>query len=140
MHELSIATTIVDEVCRHAATSGGSRVTAVTLRIGRLSGVCADPLRFCFEAASQGTPLDGARLEIIDVPVRIWCSTCSLESELPSLQRFACPHCSRPCGDIRAGRELDLESIEMEAVAPASIDPDSSMPALDIASNLPPPP
>lgn len=119
MHELSIATTVVELATRHAAEQGGGRVTAITLRIGRLSCVHEDALRFSFELVREGTPLADARLEIVAVPVRIWCSACGGERELPGIQRFACPDCGTRSADIRAGRELDLESIELLEAADA---------------------
>lgn len=122
MHELSIATTLIDEVEKHRAGAGGGRVIAVTLRIGRLSTVQEGPLRYCFSWASQGTAVSGARLEIINVPVRIWCAACATEREFPGIQRLACPECGQLSGDIRAGRELDLESIELDAGEEASTD------------------
>ena len=109
MHELSIAMAVIDEVTKQVAGAGGGRVLSITLRIGRLSMVQEGTLRSSFDLASAGTELLGARLEIIDVPVRIWCPDCSAERELPGIQRFACPECGRLSGDIRAGRELDLE-------------------------------
>ena len=120
MHELSIATAVIDEVSKHVAGAGGGRVLAITLRIGRLSCVQEGALRFCFDLASADTKLSGARLEIIDVPVRIWCPSCGAEQELPGVQSLACPECGRLSGDIRAGRELDLESIELEPLPPPS--------------------
>ena len=143
MHELSIATAVIDEVAKHVAGAGGGRVLSITLRIGRLSCVQEGALRLSFELASADTELSGARLEIIDVPVRIWCPACGAEQELPGVQSLACPECGRLSGDIRAGRELDLESIEMEplptpsteqtateqtSTAPTSIEPDSTAP------------
>jgi len=113
MHELSIATAVIGAVCREVAAAGGGPVITVTLRIGRLSMVQEGALRSCFDLASAGTDCAGARLAIIDVPVRIWCAACGEERELPSIQRLACPECGRLSGDIRAGRELDLESIEL---------------------------
>jgi Zn finger protein HypA/HybF involved in hydrogenase expression len=41
--------------------------------------------------------------------------------ELPGIQRLACPACGTPTGDIRAGRELDLETIEVVDADPASV-------------------
>jgi hydrogenase nickel incorporation protein HypA/HybF len=113
MHELSIATSVVDLASRHAAEHGGGRVTAIRLRIGRLSCVHETALRFGFDIARVGTPLADARLEIVAVPVRIWCPACTAERELPGIQRFACPECGTPSADIRAGQELELESIEL---------------------------
>jgi len=113
MHELSIAARVIDEAAERCLAAGGRRVVAVTLRIGRLACVHEAPLRCGFEHLRAGTPLDGAQMRIIDVPVRIWCPRCAAEVELPGIQSLACPACGTVSGDIRAGRELDLESIEI---------------------------
>ncbi len=112
MHELSIAAGIVAQVAGIGPDVAGRRIVAVTLRVGRLASVHADALRFSFDVVRQDTPLAGATLKIVDVPVRIWCPSCAAEVELPGIQRFVCPACGTRSGDIRAGRELDLESIE----------------------------
>jgi len=113
MHELSIASRIVEIAGEHARREGGGRVASVTLRIGRLSCVHEDALRSSFDLVTAGTPLAGASLAVIEVPVRIWCALCEAEVELPGIQRFACPACGHLSGDIRAGRELDIESIQI---------------------------
>jgi hydrogenase nickel incorporation protein HypA/HybF len=117
MHELSIASNVVQLAAQHAAEHGGGRVAAVTLRIGRLSCVHEDALRFSFDLVREGTPLEAAELRIVAVPVAVWCPTCHMERELPGIQRLACPICDTPSADIRAGRELDLESIELVETA-----------------------
>lgn len=122
MHELSIASRIV-EIAGDRCRAAGARATAVTLRIGALSCVHEDALRFSFELVREGTPLADAELRIVAVPVSIWCGTCGREVELPGIQRFACPACGTPSGDIRAGRELDLESIELAETDAAEAGP-----------------
>ena len=57
MHELAIVESVID-AC--AERSGGARVTRVVLEIGKLSCVMPDAVRFCFELATEGTPLDRA--------------------------------------------------------------------------------
>lgn len=113
MHELSIASSIVEQVAGLARETAGRPIVALTLRVGRLACVQEDALRFGFDLVRQGTPLDRAELRIVEVPVRIWCPSCAAEVELPGIQSFACPTCGTRSGDIRAGRELDLESIEL---------------------------
>ena len=113
MHELSIASRIVELAGDHCREAGAVRAVAITLRIGRLSCVHEDALRFSFGLVSEGTPLAGSELRIIHVPATIWCGPCGREVELPGIQKFACPVCGTPSGHIRAGRELDLESIEL---------------------------
>lgn len=115
MHELSIANRIVELVAEQVDAATG-RATAVTVRIGALAGVHEDALRFSFDLVREGTPAAAAELRIVHVPVVIWCAACGREATLPGIQKFACPACGTPSGDIRAGRELDLESIDLAAV------------------------
>lgn len=97
-----------------ATRANAERVVAVHLKVGRIAGVEAGALRFSFDIAAQGTMLEGSHLAIIDVPLVVWCSHCLAEVELPSVQQFRCPRCNTPCGEIRSGRELDIESLEVE--------------------------
>lgn len=113
MHELSIAQRVIELVADQVRAAGAVRATAVTLRIGALSCVHEDALRFSFGLVCEGTPAAGAELRIVAVPVTIWCAACGREVALPGIQKFACPICGTLSGDIRAGRELDLESIEL---------------------------
>ncbi len=127
MHELSLATSIVAVAYDTLRREGGGQVTLVRLRLGALASVHEDALRFAFDIVREGTPLAAARLHCTPVPVRIWCDSCRVERTLPDLRRFACPTCGRPSGDIRAGRELEIESLDIvpvdgAAAPPASID------------------
>ena len=113
VHELSIANRVVELVAEQVTAAGARRATAVTLRIGALACVHEDALRFSFELVRDGTPASAAELRIVPVPVTIWCAVCDREVTLSGIQKFSCPACGTPSGDIRAGRELDLESIEI---------------------------
>lgn len=119
MHELSIAHGIVEAAVAHLEQQGPVRVTAVHVAVGRLSGVEAGALTFCYEIATAGTSLDGSRLVIEDIPLRIFCAPCNAERELPGVNRFRCPECDTPSGDIRRGRELELTQLEVESASVA---------------------
>src|SRR6185369_15466639 len=67
MHELSIATSVVETCVAHA---GGARILRVRLEVGQLAAVLPDSLRFCFEVCAHGTPAEGAELEILETPGR----------------------------------------------------------------------
>lgn len=64
MHELSIAQDIVATVTRHLPPENRAPVRWVRLSVGMLNHFASDSLRFCFEAASKGTALEGAKLDI----------------------------------------------------------------------------
>ena len=92
---------------------GATRLHVLRLRIGTLSGVVPEALQFAFEALAQGTPAEGGKLAIEEVPARFWCTTCAREFQADDL--FAdCPICHQPSGDLRAGRELELATVEVE--------------------------
>jgi hydrogenase nickel incorporation protein HypA/HybF len=122
MHELSIATRVVEMVTEYAQQASAAEVIAVTLRIGVFSGIQKSALTFGFEVAAEGTPVEGAALRIIEVPLVAYCDTCRQEVQLPSLQSFVCPICGQPTADIRKGRELDLDSIEFSDTGQAEYD------------------
>jgi len=119
MHELSIAYNLVEIASQAAQEAGASGVDVVYLRLGKLSGVEKDALLFGYDIAVKGTLLEGSRLDIEDVPVMVYCPVCDAISELPDIQLFCCPQCGTPTGDIRQGKELEIESLEIEDEQPA---------------------
>ncbi|HTX75763.1 MAG TPA: hydrogenase maturation nickel metallochaperone HypA [Terracidiphilus sp.] len=114
MHELSIASSVVDAVTESLRAYPGVRVLEVRLRVGALAAVVEDSLQFCWEIATEGTPLAGARLAVTAIPVTVHCAACGASGELESLQSFCCPKCGEPASDVRGGRELEIESVEIE--------------------------
>ena len=114
MHELSIVSSVVETVMESLAAYPGARVVEVRLRVGALSAVIEDSLQFCFGIVAEGTPLEKARLVVTIVPVVMHCVGCDADVELESVQSFRCPRCDAPCFDLRQGRELEIESFEIE--------------------------
>ena len=113
MHELSIMQSALEIALEQARKAGASRVYVIRLRIGALSGVVPEALRFAFEALRSGTPAEKAELVVEDVAARFWCATCNREFQ--SAELFAeCPDCHVPSGELRAGREMELASLEIE--------------------------
>ena len=114
MHELSIAASIVESVTESAAAYPGAHVKVVRLRVGALASVIEDSLMFCWELATEGSPLAGAALVIHMLPVIVHCDACGSDTELAGVQSFRCPKCGELAADLRQGRELEIESIELE--------------------------
>ncbi len=108
MHELSIAESILDAVRERLPEQ---HVSVVRVRIGTLTAVVPDALLFCFELAAQGTPLEGARLEIESGEARAHCRQCDHEFVLPDL--FLICACGSTDLDVLSGRELQVASVEV---------------------------
>lgn len=108
MHELGIA----EEVIALAAeSSGGARVARVVLEIGALAAVLPDAVRFCFDLASEGTPLEGAALEIVVVAGLARCRACAATLELS--RPFGRCACGGTDLDWLRGEELRIRELEV---------------------------
>lgn len=124
MHELSIASHLVEIATQHIQDLGSVRVERIRLKIGALSCVHPDSLLFSFGLVTAETTLAGAELHIESLPILIYCKSCDAVRELPGVQSFRCPTCQTLSADIRQGRELDIDSIEyveMEPSKPAAL-------------------
>ena len=108
MHELSITQSVVDLVAERTA---GRTVVAIQVRVGRLAGVLPDAMQFCFEIATAGTSVEGARLEIEEVDGRIACRDCGLEAAADDLVLLC--ECGSADVDIVAGKELTVVAVEL---------------------------
>lgn len=113
MHELSIALSIIDRVLEESRARGDARVGAVHLRIGPLSGVDVEALRFAFELAREESQLSGCRLDISEVPISLDCPNCQTEKRAVSIQQLCCCDCGTPAAEIIHGRELELRAVEL---------------------------
>lgn len=120
MHELSIATSIVESVTETAAAYPGARILEVRLRVGALASVVEDSLQFCWSIATEDTALAGSRLVVRSLPIIAHCAHCDADSELSGVQNFHCPRCGQIAADFRQGRELEIESIEIEDPEPTA--------------------
>lgn len=113
MHEMSIAQSVLDIILQESRNHKVNRVLSVALKVGELSAVAAESLRFCFELVSQGTVVEGARLDIERVQVTCRCRGCGSDFAVKELV-FSCPACGQTGVDMLSGRELSVESFEVE--------------------------
>jgi hydrogenase nickel incorporation protein HypA/HybF len=114
MHELSIAMSMIEMAAEEAARRGGASVSAIHLKLGDLSGVVKEALLFSYEVACQGTPLEGSRLVIEEVPVVVYCPACRAERAIVSVQQFCCAACHAPASKVVRGKELEVTALEIE--------------------------
>jgi len=113
MHEMTIAVSIVDVVCKKAIKENAIKINNIILEIGELSGVMVDALEFCFEAATKNTIADGAQLKIHNIKAEAFCKSCnnnfSIESDFSP-----CPTCDNFNFEITKGKELTIKSFNID--------------------------
>lgn len=114
MHEMGIALEIIDITKASIPSDMASpRVKKIFLAVGKLSAIVPDSLRFCFDVAVRESVLEGAELVIREIPVQARCHDCG--NEWTVLEPvFRCERCQGTAVRLISGRELDIESIEVE--------------------------
>lgn len=112
MHELSIMQSALEQALEEARRAGARSVREIRLRVGVLSGVVPEALTMAFGALIPGTLAEQAVLKIENVPAQFWCVTCDCEF-ISKTWDAECPKCRCTSRDLRAGRELELASLEV---------------------------
>jgi hydrogenase nickel incorporation protein HypA/HybF len=115
MHELSIALSLLDLAAEEAERRGETRVAAIHLRLGPLSGVVKEALLSAYQLAREGTDLEQAELVIEEVPLVGYCPACAGPRPLASPQMLCCQSCGTPSSEIVSGREMDLVALEVQS-------------------------
>jgi len=111
MHELSIAQNIVDILNDQMKIHKLSKIESVDLRIGVMRSVEVESLSFSFTVLISGSPLEGARLEVEEVPIGGRCIECGHQFTVENWLDD-CPRCGGPQVEIISGKELDIVAIE----------------------------
>ncbi|MBW2057099.1 MAG: hydrogenase maturation nickel metallochaperone HypA [Deltaproteobacteria bacterium] len=111
MHEFSIAQSIVQILQDQMRIHGLSKIETVRLRIGAMRSVQTDSLSFSFDVLTAGSPLEGARLQIEEVPMGGRCTECGKRFTLNNWTDD-CPFCGAALIEIVSGKELDIVAVE----------------------------
>lgn len=113
MHELSLAMSILSIVTDEARKARAGAVSQVNLCVGELTCVEASTLSSCMEMLAEGTLADKARFVVRRVAASGTCALCGAAAS-GSGSRLSCPVCRPGSIKLATGRELFVESIEVE--------------------------
>jgi hydrogenase nickel incorporation protein HypA/HybF len=123
MHELSLASAVVDSVLEFLDAHEVKKILTVRLAVGELSCVEADQLRFCYTAITQETAMENSTLEIESVAAVVECPRCSYRGRpkywedalsvapVPTLE---CPSCRGAVEPVE-GNDCAIKTIQFVA-------------------------
>jgi hydrogenase nickel incorporation protein HypA/HybF len=112
MHEMAVTEDILRIVKEHAERGGAAEVTDIYLVVGELASFVDDSIQFYFDLLAPGTVAEGAKLHFQRVHTRFRCRNCEHEFE-PAERDWLCPECHALGGEVIAGKEFYVESIEV---------------------------
>ena len=111
MHELSLCRSIGSIVERAAE---GRHVAVVEIEVGHLRQVVPETLVHCWTLLTDGTDLEGARLEIHEIPGILTCGDCGKETTLVGSPILECGFCMSRGVNIISGEEFMVTSLILE--------------------------
>jgi len=117
MHEVGIASSILEAGHREAALRPGARLAGLGVRVGVLSGVDVEALRFAFECIVAGTGDEKVVLTTESCPRVNRCEDCGRQYDSPDSAPFSdapCPQCGSRKTSFVSGDQLDLAFVEVE--------------------------
>ena len=112
MHEMALCESILELIGEQARVQGFTRVSTVWLEVGRLAAVELAALRFGFEVLARGTLVEGAALEITQVPGRARCRSCG-ESHAIAARGDPCPRCGSYELQLIDGTQMRVRELEV---------------------------
>ncbi|MCK5790475.1 MAG: hydrogenase maturation nickel metallochaperone HypA [Ketobacter sp.] len=113
MHEMSLCESVLQIVEEEAARQRFSKVKWLQLEIGTLAGVEVEAMRFCFDAVSRNSVLEGAALDIVQPVGQAWCMQCA--KTLSLRERYQpCPECGGYQLQVTGGDEMRIKELEVE--------------------------
>ena len=126
MHELTIATSLVEALLDIAKKQSSNKIIAVQLKVGKLRLISLDQLRFSYEVLSKGTLLEGSQLTIEETPGFTRCPNCGYARELETcdtsfhfaLPAMKCPKCASNL-NVEGGDECVITKVRMAIPEPA---------------------
>ncbi len=110
---MSIAAAVLETLRAEAANHSGARVARAGLRIGELSGVEPESLRFCLETLVTGSDLDPLAFDFELCPWTRRCRACAAAFRVIEWNP-ACPTCGSADTEAAGGDQMELTYLELE--------------------------
>lgn len=118
MHEMGITQGILAAALEAAESEGATRINEIRISVGELTEVVEFALQFAFEVLRQDTMAEQATLVVDLVTPRSRCSECGTEFEHGRFE-VICPECGSFMCELLQGRELRIDSIDVDEPEPS---------------------
>jgi hydrogenase nickel incorporation protein HypA/HybF len=104
---------VFDIIAKYTVGLDAKKVTKVCLKVGELTNAVPDALQAAFSVYAQGTNVEGATLEIEEIPLICCCQDCDWQGKIEKYF-FICPKCTSGSLEVVSGRELRVDSLEVD--------------------------
>jgi hydrogenase nickel incorporation protein HypA/HybF len=121
VHELAMATQLVEAVLEEAKKNDAKKVSEVNLTIGKLTFLGVDQMRFSYGILTKDTIMQDSKLVIKEKDGVIECSNCGFKGPIPikddpayhvPMPSLKCPKCGK-LAKVVEGKECTIDSIRI---------------------------
>ncbi|OIO38198.1 MAG: hypothetical protein AUJ72_02870 [Candidatus Omnitrophica bacterium CG1_02_46_14] len=112
MHEGNFTQDIVDAILNKLNKYPDAQPEAVRVYVGEMLHLVPDSVRFHYELMTQGTRLEGIKLELQEVPVKVQCHHCAYEGGVEDHHMPMCGRCSALDVEILSGDKILIDSLK----------------------------
>lgn len=126
MHEMSVATALVDTVLDSVKGMKATKVEEVIFEVGELAFISERQLKFCFDVLKKDhAVLKDTKLSYLKVKAKVKCAKCGFEGGLDKVSEkkkaeahriditFECPECGGTL-NIILGRDMVIKRLAVE--------------------------
>lgn len=113
MHDYHKALHVIEEATKQAQEKGKTKVTEVTMLVGKDSGYSGESIVLHFDNLKVGTICEDATMKIIDGDVYLRCPKCGEEFVRKPFE-YNCPKCGTEAEPTERGKEVEIQSIVFE--------------------------
>jgi hydrogenase nickel incorporation protein HypA/HybF len=121
MHEVSVMSSILENVQVELQKHHYDKVEELVLVVGELTYLGKDQLEFAYEILTRNTPLEGSRLVVEDEKVEIMCDACGYSGPVDymgdewgqnNVPKLICPKCNSNVKVIK-GKSCRITSVKV---------------------------
>jgi hydrogenase nickel incorporation protein HypA/HybF len=113
MHEFAVTQNLLAVALEGAQSNNARRITAIHIRVGSLTGIVEESVRFCFDVLSLNTIAQGATITFAHEFALATCTECTLQWQVSLPLLPECPRCASGRVTVTGGKDLVVESIEV---------------------------
>lgn len=122
MHEVSVMTSIIENVRNALKEHTFVKVEEVVLVVGELTFLGQDQLQFAYEILTRGTELEGSKLVIETEKTEVGCPSCGYEGPAGyyedegyhgAIPQLSCPKCQASVNVLK-GKSCRITSVKVE--------------------------
>lgn len=113
MHEMSIASSLLEQVIGFAQQNEADGIGQVEIQAGSLCQIVPEMMQTAWQSIIVDTIAKDSELVITELKAKAKCNACGNEFE-PALNDYTCPQCKVADADIIQGDDIILMSLDLQ--------------------------